>query len=164
MKNIIIHHEAGNNGFVAVNEYHRKKWNFKSSLGFYIGYQLYIDKDGTIHKGRALTEEGAHCRGWNSNSIGICLQGNFVFEKPSSQQKEALGKLLPKLQSKFNIPNQRIYGHGEIAPTICPGELMVWIKEYRAGDPLQNIANQLEAIKRKIAMLLQQIADFIHRR
>ena len=157
---ILLHHEAANNGFASVNEYHRKKWNFRSSLGFYIGYQLYIGKDGTINKGRALTEEGSHCRGWNSNSVGICLEGNFVFEKPTSAQLEALKKLLPKLQEKFNIPNKRIYGHGEIAPTICPAELMVWIKDYRSGTTLQNLATQLELLKRKIVMLLKQLALF----
>lgn len=46
-----------------------------------IGYHYFIRKDGTIQIGRQLDWVGAHCEGYNINSIGICLSGEFVFNK-----------------------------------------------------------------------------------
>ena len=43
-----------------------------------IGYHYVIDLDGTIEKGRAENEIGAHCIGYNSKSIGICYIGGLA--------------------------------------------------------------------------------------
>ena len=40
-----------------------------------IGYHFVIYLDGSVHKGRAIEEVGAHCLGHNANSIGICYIG-----------------------------------------------------------------------------------------
>ena len=40
-----------------------------------IGYHYVIRRDGTIETGRPLSISGAHARGHNANSIGICLVG-----------------------------------------------------------------------------------------
>ena len=37
-----------------------------------IGYHFYITKDGVIHDCRPVNITGAHCKGYNSCSIGIC--------------------------------------------------------------------------------------------
>jgi len=82
-KYIIIHHTATSRDkttFSSINNGHRKRWNWKSSLGYYIGYQYLITADGTIKQGRADNEDGAHCRGWNDKSIGIALTGNFMLQ------------------------------------------------------------------------------------
>ena len=42
-----------------------------------IGYHYYIEKDGTLVPGRNIQFVGAHCRGNNTNSIGICLEGGY---------------------------------------------------------------------------------------
>src|SRR3990167_2600728 len=57
---IIIHHGAGPLNFEQVNEYHKNKWGFRSSLGYYIGYQYFISYSGRVYQGRADNEEGAH--------------------------------------------------------------------------------------------------------
>ena len=73
---IIIHHGGGWLDFKSVNAYHKSKWGFRSSLGYYIGYQYFINRDGRVHQGRADNEEGAHTRRYNKRTIGICLMGN----------------------------------------------------------------------------------------
>ena len=139
-KNIIIHHEAGNAGFNAVNEYHRQKWNFLSSLGFYIAYQYYIEKSGKIYQGRRDTEEGAHTRGWNKNSIGICLQGNFDLEKPNPAQLTSLEGLLNRLKKDYNLKDGDIYGHREKSQTSCPGKnLFIWLLLWRQVWTIQKL-------------------------
>lgn len=106
MKPAIIHHTGGTNAnpladtshhtFKIVDDYHRKKWNFKSTLGHYIGYHYFIEKDGSLFQGRQHDELGAHTFGFNDH-IGICLAGNFDFTKPTAEQTVALRKLLNKL-------------------------------------------------------------------
>ena len=41
-----------------------------------IGYHKVIDLDGTIEDGRPIDMIGAHCSGYNSESIGICYIGD----------------------------------------------------------------------------------------
>ena len=40
-----------------------------------IGYHYVIYRDGSIHTGRPLEMVGAHCKGHNAHSIGICYIG-----------------------------------------------------------------------------------------
>ena len=40
-----------------------------------IGYHYVIDVDGVAINGRALAEVGAHAKGYNAESVGICLVG-----------------------------------------------------------------------------------------
>src|SRR3990167_6175171 len=121
---IIIHHELGNNGFYSVNEYHRQLWDFKSSLNYYIGYQYYINKLGVVYQGREDDEEGAHCKGKNNNSVGICLQGDFDNERPTAVQIIALKNLILRLMTKWAIHPKEIYGHRIYASyKSCPGKL-----------------------------------------
>lgn len=42
-----------------------------------IGYHFYITRDGTIHRGRAVSEVGAHVRYHNHNTIGVCYEGGL---------------------------------------------------------------------------------------
>jgi len=125
-KHIVVHYAAGNLTFEQVNIYHRRKWGFKSSLGFYIGYTDFIDFDGRIYKGRADNEESAHCREkarpgyWNKNSIGPCLRGDGT--NHTEKQLEALKGYLDRKRIRYGIPYIEVYGHKDIKPTDCPGE------------------------------------------
>lgn len=40
-----------------------------------VGYHLVIRRNGTIEKGRAMDAVGAHVKGFNNVSLGICLIG-----------------------------------------------------------------------------------------
>lgn len=44
-----------------------------------IGYQYVIYVNGALRNGRAEEEVGAHCKGLNSVSIGVCLIGTDQF-------------------------------------------------------------------------------------
>ena len=52
-----------------------RKWHVKDNGWNDIGYHYVIDLDGTIEAGRDLETIGAHCKGHNQNSIGICYIG-----------------------------------------------------------------------------------------
>ena len=42
-----------------------------------IGYHYYIRRDGTVVNTRALELVGAHAKGHNAHSIGICYEGGL---------------------------------------------------------------------------------------
>lgn len=88
-----------------------------------IGYHYVIYLDGSVHKGRPEEEIGAHCKGHNSNSIGVCYIGGLdEFGEPedtrTDKQKEALIVLLKALKTKY--PTATIHGHREFAAKACP--------------------------------------------
>lgn len=45
-----------------------------------IGYHFVVHKDGTIERGRPEDTIGAHASNNNSDSIGICFEGDFMTE------------------------------------------------------------------------------------
>lgn len=73
-----------------------------------IGYHFVITKNGRIKWGRSLEMIGAHCKGHNIDSIGICLTGRNNF---SQEQFYFLEVLLKKIMREFKIPKENIFGH-----------------------------------------------------
>ena len=120
---IVIHHVAdadnGDMSSKAINDLHIKENHWIA-----IGYHFVIRKDGTIEKGRPVWSNGAHAQGYNTESIGICLSGNFDIGNPTNQQIESLAMLLANLCADYNIPIDRkhILGHRELNNTNCPGD------------------------------------------
>lgn len=88
-----------------------------------IGYHYVVRLDGTVESGRPLTRIGAHCKGHNANSIGVCYVGGInAYGLPddtrTEDQKWALRKLLISLKSQF--PGAVIHSHRDFAPKACP--------------------------------------------
>ena len=51
---------------------------------------------------------------WNTESIGVCLMGEFSRRRPSDVQWQALMKLVTDLQQQFGIPSSRVYLYRDI--------------------------------------------------
>jgi N-acetyl-anhydromuramyl-L-alanine amidase AmpD len=83
------------------------------------GYHFVITKDGTVHKARPLSKMGAHARGFNKASIGICLTGDKEF---SDEQFESLRALVKDdLIPKHELSIIDVIGHNELNGTkSCP--------------------------------------------
>ena len=118
---IIVHCSAtpeGRNVSVAdIDRWHRER-------GFDgIGYHYVVYIDGSVHEGRPLNKVGAHCKGHNVHSIGICYVGGVDLNgKPKDTrtlaQKDALVNLLMRLKRRF--PKAVIRGHRDFAAKACP--------------------------------------------
>lgn len=128
MKNIpnkiILHHDGvsrSGDSFDVINAFHKDRFNMLSSLGFYVGYHYLIEKTGAIRQARADDEDGAHTKGQNNSSIGICLAGNFDVDVPTMAQVESLGVLLLSLTSAYKISHSAIYPHRMFAAKTCFG-------------------------------------------
>lgn len=74
-----------------------------------IGFHYVICDDGRLERGRELREPGAHCLGFNSDSIGICLSGSG---KVSTPQYVRLLRLVRKLDRRY--PNLELMRVGEV--------------------------------------------------
>jgi N-acetylmuramoyl-L-alanine amidase len=98
-----------------------KKWHVEERKWDDIGYHFVIRHNGTTEGGRPIEEAGAHARGHNKYSIGICLVGgkggaNFTF-----RQYVALNELVKFLAEAYKIPPAKIVGHCDLtAKKSCP--------------------------------------------
>ncbi len=122
---IIIHHsatETGNAAYFRVLHRIVNRWN---DIGYhYVIGNGSLSGDGEIEEGRKLPFRGAHAKGGNEDSIGICLVGNFNRNNPTDAQMSSLGLLLKKLIAEYSIPADSITLHRLIqgSSTECPGD------------------------------------------
>lgn len=85
------------------------------SLGWSdIGYHYVVLRDGTIERGRPEAVPGAHCRGHNSHSIGICYEGGLdadghPADTRTEAQKRSMLALVAELKQRY--PKALILGH-----------------------------------------------------
>ena len=121
IKEIIIHCSATKEDkdytVADIDRWHRAR-GFRK-----IGYHFVIYRNGDIHVGRSLSEIGAHCKGYNAISIGICYIGGLSKDgKPKDtrtiEQKAALLDLIGQLKEEF--PHATIHGHNEFSAKACP--------------------------------------------
>ena len=113
-KNIILHHRAGNGDAESIHALHLT-WGW---TGF--GYHFYVRKDGSVYNGRPIGTVGAHCKGQNSYSVGVCFEGNFENEKMSDAQKKAGKELISYIKRIY--PNAEVKRHKDFDSTACPGK------------------------------------------
>lgn len=111
---IILHHAAATE--CTIEQIH--KWHLQRGFAG-AGYHYLIRKDGAIEKGRPIQYIGAHCSGNNSCSIGVCLEGDFRKENPTTEQIETLNKLVPEIR-KIYPTIKRVLNHNDLMKTKCP--------------------------------------------
>ena len=127
IKKIIIHCSDTEFGSASIiDEWHKARgWD---GIGYHYvitnGVQESCRKykgsdDGVIQEGRSLEKQGAHVRGHNSDSIGVCLIGKHHFT--GKQMFDALPTLLNLLLSAYKLTPDNIFGHNEFNPEkTCP--------------------------------------------
>lgn len=128
---IIIHCSATKPGWRDGSSAQKKvdeirQWHL--TLGWHdIGYHYLIDRDGEIVEGRPVEKTGAHVKGHNIGTIGICLFGghgssaNDKFEDNFTEdQEQSLKRLILSLRNRFPSIT-KISGHNQYASRACPG-------------------------------------------
>ena len=169
---LIIHHEAppvvtNKPRFNIVNEYHKERFNMLSELGWYTGYHIFIEKDGTVIGARKDSEEGAHTIGKNSSSIGICLAGNFSVEMPTEAQKIELKKIIQDKMLMYNIPLANVVPHRKFANKDCYGIKLsdTWAQDVVTYNSMSvvDIQYQINNLLKLIAQLQEQIKKFLNK-
>jgi hypothetical protein len=148
----IVHHTATTDSYPkeksddivrSIYAYHTKTngWND-------IGYNFLVDRYGQIFEGRyggiTRTVQGAHSLGFNKNSTGISIIGNFGGSKPPEVAMNALKRILAwrldlgfvdptgaltyvsngsnKYKAGVKVSLKTISAHRDVGKTECPGD------------------------------------------
>ena len=183
-KYIVIHHFGGQYGnpyastkhltLKQIDDAHKARWSdFKSELGYYVGYNAIIFPDGKVVQTRKLGEETAATRGFNNTTFNICLAGNFTLkngvpvDKPTFEQTTALKHLVfgilqnrttltIKEGATWNIPLANVVPHRTLSSTSCYGDSL-------SNDWARNIVKEgyIEMIStiRKLILAIQKLID-----
>ncbi|XP_013388318.1 uncharacterized protein LOC106157269 [Lingula anatina] len=146
VKYVIVHHTAGRRCFTerdcvsqvrGIQRYHqvtRGWWD--------IGYNFLVGEDGRVYEGRGWLNQGAHARGFNSQSIGISIMGDFRKHSPSRKAIAELKQLIKCGVDRGVIQeNFTLIGHKQAAKpgyTECPGSsLLCEIALWEHWEPYQ---------------------------
>lgn len=144
---LVIHCSATKDG-VPVSVDTIREWH--QARGFEdIGYHWVIDVDGKVHRGRPESLPGAHAKGFNAHSIGVCLVGGATGHgRYTRAQWGALRDLVDQLLALYAIPH--IVGHRDLSPDLdgdgvvephewiklCPSfDVAAWLAAGMVADP-----------------------------
>ena len=108
----------------------------------FIGYHFYIRRDGKVEATRPLERMGAHAKGHNAHSIGICYEGGLdelghYADTRTEAQKRAMEKLVVQLKQQFptivNLVGHRdLPGVQKACPCFDASELLPLIRNPKA--------------------------------
>jgi N-acetylmuramoyl-L-alanine amidase len=121
IKEIIIHCSATREGqnidAATIDEWHKERgWSG-------IGYHYVIKIDGTTEYGRPVEKSGAHCKGHNTHSIGICYIGGCeqdLSPKDTRTEPQKIAMFALLLHLKRMHPEATIHGHRDFSSKACP--------------------------------------------
>ncbi|MEV6198120.1 peptidoglycan recognition protein [Streptomyces sp. NPDC051920] len=154
VKAAFVHHTASGNKYTcsqvpsiirSIYRYHVVSSGWRD-----IGYNFLVDKCGNIYEGRAggvaKAVQGAHTRGFNTNSMGIAVIGTFGATKPTDAAVKAISRLTawklglyganPRGKTYLKSAGGNLYrkgknvrlnvisGHRDGFATECPGRLL----------------------------------------
>ncbi len=120
---IIFHHSAYEKDYdqaVLIDQWHvAKGWKG-------IGYHFVVNRSGVLETTFRWIRQmsGAHCKGYNSYYIGICLSGNLENQQATGRQIITMCELLRHLGMRICAP------HSLFKNTLCPGRNFPWADVY----------------------------------
>jgi N-acetyl-anhydromuramyl-L-alanine amidase AmpD len=117
----IIVHVTDSEGKSAENWFH----DHKAPRGSQVSAHYIIEKDGDIVQIVPENKTAYHCRGKNSDSIGIEFVGKLPNTKKGTLTKEQLESaysIIPHLQNKYHIKDKAVQGHRDFSSKECPGK------------------------------------------
>jgi hypothetical protein len=91
-----------------------------------VGYNYFVDRDGTVTEGRPIEVTPAAQKGHNTGSVAIALWGGHggdqddQFEEHfTPEQDRALRKLIAQLRMEYPSIT-KVHGHNEVSAKQCP--------------------------------------------
>lgn len=154
----LVFHHMGRIPDRAIDAEEVHRWHLERGWNG-IGYWLVIRRDGTKELGRPFWAVGAHVKGLNSTSVGVCCEGDFDNEHPTEEQLDSCLEVGSYLRKEVN-PGLKVVGHTSFSPKTCPG-VNFPTEEVRAkikGDkPVER--QELSWQKKQAIEMLESLAD-----
>ncbi len=155
VEGVVVHHTAGSNTYtqaqvpallLAICKYHRNAngWND-------VGYNVLVDKYGGAWEGRAgglaSAVIGAHAQGFNSNTAGVSILGDYTSIAPPPEALSTVARVsawklavagkprsgdvtltsaggsLSRFGGGKTATLPRVMGHRDVGQTACPGNM-----------------------------------------
>jgi len=127
---LVIHHSLTKDyrtvSWQAIRRYHKNvlEWD---DIGYHYGIEKVNDHIEALI-GRPTYQDGAHTRGYNHNTIGICIVGNWDKDQPTNRiltyaiKRVVVPILLTKPDPLEHVA--KVVGHNYFNPAkSCPGQL-----------------------------------------
>lgn len=102
-----------------------RRWHTQGRNWSDVGYHYLIQLDGSLQAGRPLERQGAHVKGRNETTVGICYVGGLdhdgkACDTMTVDQEETFEHLCFALQLVLARPLQ-VSGHNQYSSKACPG-------------------------------------------
>lgn len=143
---VVLHHAQA--ATASAQDIHR--WHLNNGWAG-IGYHYVVRKDGTVQRGRPEQVIGAHAgsrNDYNSRSIGICFEGDFMRERMGEKQLAAGRELLRDIMRRYGP--LVILTHRDVTATDCPGKLF----------PVEELKNYEEEETMKVYTKVEEMPDW----
>ena len=136
IRQIIVHHSASPVEaltWAQIRDIHVKERGW-SDIGYHAG--VVNDADGwLLVKGRDEDQVGAHCKGHNAQSLGICFEGNYSLSELPREAFLIGGHAILAWMRRYGVKWIDVIPHRQLSPTECPGkafpfnELVGWLRD-----------------------------------
>lgn len=141
---IVIHCSATKEG-VDYDVAEIRKWHVEQRKFKDIGYHFLIHLDGTIERGRPWDQPGAHAKGYNNNSVGICYVGGLDSKGKAKDtrtvaQIHSLRASVQMLKAQFPLIDS--VGHRDLS-TDLNGDGMITENEWMKQCPCFDVKTDL---------------------
>ncbi|EZH66807.1 hypothetical protein DH09_02380 [Bacillaceae bacterium JMAK1] len=122
VRRIIIHHPAAvRYSYLQIHNQHRNQgWSGA-------GYNYYLQKNHEFYELRGLNV-GAHAANHNSDSLGVCVEGNYDREQMDETLFLRFVQEVKKLMNQHGLTANDVYRHSDVGQTSCPGRNFPWAR------------------------------------
>ncbi len=165
VSHLVVHHSAGQTNASDFAAVVRSYWNHHTHGRNWgdIGYHWLVDPNGVVYQGRAFNLDGnknvmgTHAGGFNTNSMGICVIGDYTNIRPADDALASMYEVLAwkadergidpmgtSLHSPTMTNRRNILGHRDVTSTQCPGNTFY---------PM------LPEVRRQVALLVESWID-----
>ena len=132
LDHLVVHHTAypssgiGGTSVAAQSRHVREIERWHLERGFLaIGYHFVISPTGRVFRGRPVDRMGAHVKGHNRGTVGICLMGDFEHERPTLASLAALAAVQSRLIPGGAGRPLRAHRDHSGQATLCPGRFLL---------------------------------------
>lgn len=177
---VVVHHDAGSNDYTAADSAAivRSIYAYHTQVNGWcdIGYNMVVDKYGQAFEGRYgglnLPVQGAHALGFNEDSFGVSMLGNYMTATPTAAGLDILSRVIAwRLAGVYRNGTGTTQWHGGAATTRYPTvgtytlPMIIGHRDVNYTDcPGTNLYADLPSVRTRVSQLLSYTSSPIYSR